>query len=105
MTNLHAAVGLAQLESLDLFIGKKRKMGAYYTNGLSNIPELQLPLESTPWVDNIYWVYGTVLDESLNCNAETMMERLKTVGVGTQRFFYPMHQQPVFRNMGLFVYG
>ena len=59
-TNLQAAVGLAQLERLDEFVGKKRRMGSYYTEKLREIDGLILPLEKTDYADNIYWVYGIV---------------------------------------------
>ena len=57
-TNLQAAVGLAQLERLDEFVRKKRQMGRYYTERLSDITGLILPIEKTDYADNIYWVYG-----------------------------------------------
>jgi len=102
MTNLQAAVGTAQLERLDAFIGLKRRMGALYTHLLSGTPGLQLPLPRTPYADNIYWVYGVVLDASLGMSAERAMRALAAAGVGTRPFFWPMHEQPVFAKMNLF---
>ena len=64
-TNLQAAVGLAQLERLNEFVAKKRYMGRYYTERLNGIKGLMLPIEKTDYADNIYWVYGIVLDLSL----------------------------------------
>lgn len=102
MTNLQAAVGLAQLERLDEFVTRKRRMGARYTELLAGVPGLQLPLPATDYADNIYWVYGLVLDESLPLDAEDAMHRLLKAGVGTRPFFWPMHEQPVFQNRGWF---
>ena len=102
MTNMQAALGLAQLERLDEFVARKRKMGALYTELLKDVPGIQLPLAKTDYAENIYWVYGIVLDESLGIDAEEAMQRLSKAGVGTRPFFYPMHQQPVLRKMGLF---
>lgn len=102
MTNLQAALGVAQLERLDEFIVRKRKMGKLYTELLSDISSLHLPIESTEYAENIYWVYGIVLDESLAINGEEMMKRLHSMGIGTRAFFWPMHEQPVFEKMGLF---
>lgn len=98
MTNLQAAVGLAQLERLDEFIARKRAMGARYTELLSRISGIELPLHKTEYADSIYWVYGVVLDESMP-DAETVMKRLAKRGIGTRPFFYPMHLQPIFRRM------
>ncbi len=102
MTNLQAAIGLAQLERLDEFVARKRKMGALYTQQLDKIPGLQLPLSNSDYADNIYWVFGIVLDESLGLNGEEVMKQLATKGVGTRPFFYPMNQQPVLLKKGLF---
>lgn len=102
MTNMQAALGLAQLERLDEFVERKRMMGALYTELLNDIPDIQLPLATTDYAENIYWVYGIVLDESLGFNAEEAMKRLGKVGVGTRPFFYPMHKQPALINKGLF---
>jgi len=102
MTNLQAAVGLAQLERLDEFVARKRRMGQRYTELLADLPGLQLPLAATDYADNIYWVYGLVLDESLPLDAEDAMHRLLKAEVGTRPFFWPMHEQPVFQNRGWF---
>ena len=64
-TNLQAAVGLAQLDRLDDFVGRKRAMGKYYTEQLKDIEGLILQIEKTDYADNIYWVYGIVLDRQI----------------------------------------
>jgi perosamine synthetase len=102
MTNLQAGLGLAQLERLDTFIDRKRRMGRRYTDLLKDVPGLQLSVTSTPYAENIYWVYGMVLREEVPFNASEAMERLKKHGVQTRHFFYPMHKQPVFLKRGLF---
>ena len=102
MTNMQAALGVAQLERLPLFVEKKRKMGELYTNLLGGIPGLQLPLRSTQYAHNIYWVYGMVLDRAIEFDAREMMRRLAKDGIGSRPFFWPMHEQPVFQRMGLF---
>lgn len=102
MTNLQAALGLAQLERLDEFVERKRKMGKLYTNILQNMKGVELPLASTPYADNIYWVYGLVLTEEIPFDATEVMQRLAKYKIGTRPFFWPMHEQPVFQKMGLF---
>ncbi len=102
MSNLQAAVGVAQLEQLDKFITKKQNMGKKYTELLSGIEEIQLPVAKTAYANNIYWVYGIVLKDSVSFNAEAAMQKLKEKGIGTRPFFYPMNKQPVFEKMGLF---
>lgn len=102
MTNLQAAVGLAQMERLDEFVLRKRSMGARYTELLGNLPHVLLPLKRTDYAENAYWVYGLVLDDALQCDAEEAMRRLAARGVGTRPFFCPMHMQPVLKRMGFF---
>jgi perosamine synthetase len=77
-------------------------MGKLYTELLTGIPELQLPLPKTDYAENIYWVYGIILKDHVPFNAEEAMRRLKEKGIGTRPFFWPMHEQPAFIKMGLF---
>ncbi len=102
MTNMQAALGLAQLERLDDFIARKRAMGLRYTKLFSDLACVQLPLTHTEYAENIYWVYGLLLDESTGLDSQEVMKRMAAKGVGTRPFFYPMHLQPVLRRMGLF---
>jgi perosamine synthetase len=102
MTNLQAALGVAQLERLDDFVRIKKSMGANYSALLRNVLGIQLPVESKDYAENIYWVFGVVLGEEIAFDAKGAMERLTHAGVGTRPFFWPMHEQPVFKKMGLF---
>jgi perosamine synthetase len=102
MTNLQAALGVAQLERLDEFVQIKRRMGARYSELLRNVPGLQLPVARTDSAENIYWVYALVLEDSVPFDAKEAMSRLARKGVGTRPFFWPMHEQPILRKMGWF---
>lgn len=102
MTNLQAALGLAQLERLDEFVRRKRRMGKRYSDLLEGAHGILRPLVRTDYAENIYWVYGLVLEDELLCDAVEAMRRLGTLGIGTRPFFWAMHEQPVFRKMGLF---
>jgi perosamine synthetase len=102
MTNLQAAVGLAQLERLDEFIARKRRMGRRYTELLGDVPGLQLPVPRTDYAENSYWVYGVVVGEEVGLDAAAVMRRLDERRIGSRPFFWPMHEQPVFERMGLF---
>lgn len=102
MSNLQAAVGLAQLEKLDNHITRKHWMGQCYTDLLKGVRGLQLPLAKTEYAENIYWVYGVILKDNVPFDAEEAIRRLATQKVGTRPFFWPMHEQPVFQKMGLF---
>ncbi len=103
MTNMQAALGVAQLERLTQFVQRKRAMGARYTELLQDVPGIQLPVEKTSYAENIYWVYGIILKNDIPFDAHEAMKKLANEGVGTRPFFWPMHEQPVFHNMGLFL--
>lgn len=102
MTNIQAALGVAQLERLDDSIARKRHIGGMYTKLLNGISGIQLPLPDTSYASNIYWVFGLLMDESSGMDAHGAMKRLAGKGIGTRPFFYPMNQQPVLKKMGLF---
>lgn len=102
MTNMQAALGVAQLERLDEFVGKKREMGRYYRELLLHTKGIQLPLERTSYSENIYWVFGMVLESEVDFDAKFAMKFLADHKIGTRPFFYPIHKQPIFLKMGLF---
>ena len=97
MTNLQAAIGLAQVESLDRHIARKRELGARYRAGLYDVDGLGSAPVSTDYADNDYWVFGVVLDDSLPVDAAGFAARLASRGIGTRPFFFPLHLQPVLR--------
>jgi len=93
MSNLQAAVGVAQLERIFLTIQKKKEIGEVYQAALSNQGNFYLPLKSTSYCDNIYWVFGIVSKDN-DKDAKWWMRELAQKGIGTRPFFYPMHKQP-----------
>ncbi len=102
MSNLQAAVGVAQLERLPATLRKKREVGAWYDALLADLPQLQRLPARTAYAENLYWVYGVVLADDVRFDAEAAMRRLGALGIGTRPFFWPMHEQPVLRRRGLF---
>ncbi len=102
MSNIQAAVGVAQLERLDAFIERKRMIGDRYQERLSAIGNLQLPVSRTDYADNHYWVFALVLGDRIAFDAACAIERFAAKGIGTRPFFWPINQQPVFKRMGLF---
>ncbi len=104
LTNLQAAIGLAQMERMDEIIAHKRWMGQEYTRQLKDIKELQLPVEE-PWARSVYWMYGVVLSEETGMDAVQFAQKLLEKDVETRPFFLGMHEQPVFNNGGIFQKG
>ena len=96
MTNLQAAMGVAQLERLSEFVDRKRRMGRRYGELLEGVPGIELPPAETAYARNVYWVFGLVLGDEVPADAAEVASRLERLGVGTRPFFWPMHEQPVF---------
>jgi perosamine synthetase len=102
LTNLQAAVGLAQVEQIEEHLRRKRWMGKSYTERLRDLEQLSLPVEE-PWAKNVYWMYGIVLSNKINLDALEFSNRLKIKGVETRPFFLGMHEQPVFQKRRMFL--
>lgn len=101
MTNVQAAIGLAQLENIDYHIKRKREIGNLYMEGLSNIEGFQLPIKETIYAENIFWVFPLVADTEKRQNH--LAEKLTKYNIGHRPFFWCMHEQPVFNKLGLFL--
>jgi perosamine synthetase len=101
MTNIQAAIGVAQIEQIDKSVHQKRWMADAYHQQLKEIEGLSLPVERS-WAKNVYWMYGIVLDPSSGMDGREFASQLMEHNVMTRPFFFGMHEQPVFRNMGLF---
>jgi perosamine synthetase len=102
MTNLQAAVGVAQLEQIDSFIELRRANAQKYTDRLEKIVGIKTPVEKD-WAKNVYWMYAIELAEDLGINATQMAEHLAEKGIATRPFFLGLHEQPVFHKRGLFI--
>ncbi|MBN2013889.1 MAG: DegT/DnrJ/EryC1/StrS aminotransferase family protein [Candidatus Altiarchaeota archaeon] len=87
MTNLQAAVGVAQLEKLDSFVEKKREIAALY-NSLLQDSNVKLPPEED-WAKNVYWMYSILSEKR-----DHLIEKLREKGIESRPFFPPIHQQP-----------
>jgi perosamine synthetase len=100
MTNIQAALGCAQLEQIDRFIARKLQMADLYNKRLAGLP-LQLPhVES--WARTSVWMYAVLLKDSVPFDAAEFARKLQEKEVQTRPFFLGMHEQPVYRKMGLF---
>ncbi len=95
MTNLQAAIGLAQTEQLETFVAARRAHAAQYTRLLKQIPGIVTPPEAS-WARNVYWMYGILLDKEFGLSRDELRARLARRGIETRTFFIPMHCQPVY---------
>ena len=101
LTNLQAAVGVAQLEQADKFIRARRRNAKLYNRLLKGVGGLRLPVEKEG-VKNVYWMYGIVIEKDFGLSRDELMVALAEKKIGTRAFFSPMHKQPIYRKMGVF---
>ena len=98
MTNLQAAVGLAQVERLDELVAARRRNAALYTSLLRDIPGIITPPEAE-WAKNVFWMYGIMVERNAyGMNRDELRRVLADNGIETRTFFIPMHCQPVYWN-------
>jgi perosamine synthetase len=96
MTNLQAAVGLAQVERIEHFVEARRRNAREYTARLEGVPGIRTPREA-PWAKNVHWMYGITVDErAYGMGRDALRKVLADHGVETRTFFIPMHCQPVY---------
>jgi perosamine synthetase len=96
MTNLQAAIGLAQVEQMDKFVAARRAHAAAYTRRLAGIPGITTPPQAE-WAKNVYWMYGILVDKAAyGLNRDELRRVLAENGIETRTFFIPMHCQPVY---------
>ncbi len=95
LTNMQAAVGLAQTEQMDKFVSWRRENAALYTSLLRDVPGLTTPVEE-PWAQNVYWMYGVLVEDEFGISRDELRLRLAARGIETRTFFIPMHLQPIY---------
>ncbi len=96
MTNIQAAIGVAQCEKLDEKVARKIELARVYEELLADCPHLTLPV-CKPWAKNVYWMFGLLLEPSFGHTATDVRTMLHDRGVDTRAFFVPMHRQPVYQ--------
>lgn len=92
MTNLSAALGVAQLEQVDAFVAKKRQLMALYREGLAGC-DLALSVER-PGYTSVYWMASAVLGDGVRSTRDEVAVRLRAAGIDSRPFFAPMSDLP-----------
>jgi perosamine synthetase len=94
MTNICAAIGLAQLEQVETFLERKRQIANWYVEGLEGVPSITFHQE----IGNIchsYWMCSILVDDPLK--RDPLRQYLAKVGIETRPFFHPVHTMPMYR--------
>jgi perosamine synthetase len=98
LTNLQAAIGLAQMEQLHRFLSRRDEVVALYDEGLKSVPGITLPPRA-PWARNIHWLYSILVNEAVSgISRDALSTRLEGHGIETRPFFYPLHIQPPYQS-------
>lgn len=96
LTNLQAALGVAQMERIDSILSEKRQIASIYQELLEDIPGLTLPPEAS-WAYNVYWLYSILIDETkFGLSRDALMHELYEQGIDTRPLFPPVHTQPIY---------
>ncbi|MEW5959247.1 MAG: DegT/DnrJ/EryC1/StrS family aminotransferase, partial [Chloroflexota bacterium] len=95
MTNIQAAIGLAQLERIDEMIAIRRRNAAHYQRRLAEAPGLTLPPHKA-WAENVYWMYSVIVEDEFGLGRDEVQTRLRAAGIDTRPFFYPVHTLPMY---------
>lgn len=96
LTNIQAAIGVAQMERIDAFVSTKRRLGARYTKAFSAIKGVVLPPARDDIV-NSYWLYTIMLNKDSEVQRDELIEKLLFNGIETRPVFAPLHQMPPYR--------
>ena len=91
MTNMQAAIGLAQMERFEQLVESRRQNAKYYNAQLKNVPGITTPPEAS-WAKNVFWMYGILAAD----NRDQLREDLARRGIETRSFFIPIHFQPLY---------
>lgn len=97
MTNLQAAIGVAQLRKIDKLIKRKIEIAKIYRDILGNVKGITLH-PSMRWAKCVYWLYSILIDkEKYGMSRDKLVAKLKKYKVETRRFFYPLHIMPPYK--------
>jgi perosamine synthetase len=95
MTNLQAAIGLAQTERMEQLVERRRANARLYTTALSSVPGLTLPTEREG-MKNTFWMYALLVEAEYGCTRDELRRQLAQHGIETRTFFIPIHVQPAY---------
>ena len=101
MTNIQAALGLSQIKNINKIVKKKIMIGRQYYKNLKLNKNLTILPPFISYSKNIYWVVG-ILIKNKKIKSSLLAIKLRKFGIMTRPFFWPMHEQQIFKKMKLF---
>ena len=94
MTNMQAALGVAQLEKIDSLVDKKKQIAIAYRKLLKDSSTVVLAPEM-PWAKSVYWLYSVLVKRGFR---DKILDHLEKEGIEARPFFYPLHILPPYRH-------
>ncbi len=98
MTNIQAAIGLAQLEQIDSHLACYRQVAEWYRRYLAPLADFITLAFEEPWAHHVYWMFNVILRPKVRIERDQFMAKLSEQGIETRPVFYPMHVMPPFRD-------
>jgi len=98
MTNIAAAIGLAQLERIDTHLQKRKDIAAGYDRRLAHMLDRIVLPNTKPWAEHAYWMYTIRLRDTVAKERDLVMEFLDKLGIETRPVFYPLHIMPPYQD-------
>ena len=102
MTNIQAAIGLAQMENIEQALDERRRLAGWYDNALAHLSDRILLPSQAAWAKQVYWMYNIFLREGGEARRDTVMRALDALGIETRPVFYPMHVLPPYEQPSTF---
>lgn len=97
MPNVQAALGLAQLERIDEFVDKKRKIFSWYYKKLSGVNGIRMN-DINNWSETNYWMSSIVLEKKFRFSRDMLRAELQNKKIDTRPFFYPISMFPMYKS-------
>lgn len=97
MTNIQAAIGLAQLAQFKKFLKQRRQIAQWYREDLHKIKNITLPPTNTLNIQGVNWLFTVLLKENAKKNRDELIKFLATQGIDSRPMFYPLSHFPMYK--------
>jgi perosamine synthetase len=95
MTNMQAAIGVAQIDKLEKIVVRKREIAGSYDSLFCNVSGIALSKEML-WARHVYWMYSILVQDDFGVNRDELMNKLQLEGIENRPIFYPVHIMPPY---------
>ena len=96
MTNIQAAIGVAQMEAVDKALSDRDVLAIWYNDALAHLQDKIILPKQQPWAKQVFWMYNIFLRNGDAHKRDAVMRHLDEMGIETRPVFYPMHLLPPY---------